>query len=79
MFRTPYQLAATLAAASSDFIFTAAGRLAPYFTRIADVKVLQAPKELAQIRYGMAWHRRLRDDVAQTWLRGIIRELAASL
>jgi DNA-binding transcriptional LysR family regulator len=79
MFRTPYQLAATLVAASSDFIFTAAGRLAPYFTRIANVKVLQAPKELAQIRYGMAWHRRLRDDVAQAWLRGIIREIAASL
>jgi DNA-binding transcriptional LysR family regulator len=79
MFRTPYQLGAALAAANSDFIFTTAGRLAPYFTRIADVKVLRAPKELAQIRYRMGWHRRLRDDVPQAWLRGVIRQIAKTL
>ena len=70
MLRTPYQFGAALATANSDFIFTTAGRLAPYCARIADVKILQAPKELAQIRYRMGWHRRLRDDVPQKWLRG---------
>lgn len=79
MFRTPYQLSAALAAARSDLIFTTAGRLARYFTRLADVRVIRAPKELAPIRYGMAWHRRLRDDAPQAWLRGLIREIAASL
>jgi DNA-binding transcriptional LysR family regulator len=68
-----------MAAARSRMICTSARRLALDFAQIADVRLLAAPREFPKIAYHMAWHSRLRDDVAQKWMRSQIRSAASDL
>ena len=78
-FRTPYQLSAMLVAARSTMICTTARRLATQFASVADIRFLSAPRELPKIAYRMTWHRRLRDDATQIWLRQQVRLVAKNL
>jgi hypothetical protein len=38
--------------------------------------VIQAPAEIQQMSFAMAWHPRLDDDPAHRWLRAMILETA---
>ena len=78
-YRSPYQLSAMLAASRSSMICTTARRLATQLAPVANVRLLGAPRELPKIAYRMAWHRRLRDDAAQTWLRKQLWVIAKDL
>ena len=78
-YRSPYQLSAMLAASRSTMICTTARRLATQLAPVANVRLLAAPRELPKIAYRMAWHRRLRDDAAQNWLRKQLRVIAKDL
>ena len=78
-YRSPYQLSAMLAASRSTMICTTARRLATQLAPVANVRLLAAPRELPKIAYRMTWHRRLRDDAAQNWLRRQIRVIAKDL
>jgi len=78
-YRSPYQLSAMLAASRSTMICTTARRLATQLAPVASVRLLAAPRELPKIAYRMAWHRRLRDDAAQNWLRNQLRVIAKDL
>jgi hypothetical protein len=40
---------------------------------------VNAPAEFADFTYGMAWHRRLRDDTMLCWLRAQVRTAANAL
>ncbi len=75
-YRSPYQLSAILVASRSTMICTTARRLATQLAPVANVRLLAAPRELPKIAYRMTWHRRLRDDAAQNWLRKQIRVIA---
>jgi DNA-binding transcriptional LysR family regulator len=77
--RTPYGLSAMMAAARSAMVCTAARRLATEFARVADVRLIRAPREFPKIAYHMAWHNRLRDDAAQKWIRHQVRLAADDL
>jgi DNA-binding transcriptional LysR family regulator len=78
-FRTPYQMPALLATADSDMIFTTPRRPAKLLAAIAGLQILDAPKELTDFTYGMAWHRRHSNDVVHQWLRAQVRTAAQSL
>ena len=76
-YRSPYQLSAMIAASRSTMICTTARRLATQLAAVANVRLLTAPPEFPAIAYRMVWHRRLRDDAAQTWLRTQLAAIAA--
>jgi DNA-binding transcriptional LysR family regulator len=78
-YRSPFQLSAMLAASQSTMICTTARRLATQLAPVANVRLLSAPRELPKIAYRMAWHRRLRDDAAQSWLRHQLSAIAKQL
>jgi DNA-binding transcriptional LysR family regulator len=75
----PYFLPACLAVAGSDMILTAPNRLARELEKIAPVRVVKAPRELAGFKYEMTWHARLTADPAHAWLRDQIRAVARGL
>jgi DNA-binding transcriptional LysR family regulator len=77
--RTPFHLSAILATARSQLICTLSRRLAVQLAPIANLRIVRAPDEFARFVYGMAWHRRLRDDPAHAWLRAQVRAVSAAL
>jgi DNA-binding transcriptional LysR family regulator len=79
IFRTPFPISAILATGMSDMIYTTPRRTAAILESIAGVRILDAPKELTNFTYAMAWHRRMRDDVIQSWLRSLVRNVAKQL
>jgi DNA-binding transcriptional LysR family regulator len=79
LFRTPFPISAILATGMSDMIYTTPRRSAKTLESLGQVRILDAPKELAKFTYAMAWHRRMRDDVVQAWLRALVRSVAKQL
>jgi DNA-binding transcriptional LysR family regulator len=77
--RTQFPLSAALITASSQMIFTTPRRLANVLIRAANLRIIDAPRELADFKYGMAWHRRLDDDAMNCWLRSQVRMAAKAL
>jgi DNA-binding transcriptional LysR family regulator len=77
--RTRFHLAAIFATARSELICTLSRRLAVQLAPIASLRMVGAPREFPRLVYGMAWHRRLRDDAAHAWLRDQVRGVAAAL
>jgi DNA-binding transcriptional LysR family regulator len=75
----PYFLPACLAVAQSNMILTAPSRLAGELAKIAAVRVIKAPPELAGFKYEMTWHARLTADPAHAWFRDQIRAVAREL
>ena len=78
-YRSPYQLSAMLAASHTTMICTTARHLAKKLAPVANVRLVAAPRELPKIAYRMAWHRRLREDVAHHWLRDQFALIARDL
>jgi hypothetical protein len=60
----PYFQPACLAVAQSNMILTTPSRLAREREKIAVVRVIKAPAELAGFKYEMTWHARLTADPA---------------
>jgi DNA-binding transcriptional LysR family regulator len=75
----PYFLPACLAVAQSNMILTTPSRLARELEKIAAVRVIKAPPELAGFKYEMTWHARLAADPAHAWFRDQIRAVAREL
>jgi DNA-binding transcriptional LysR family regulator len=75
----PYFLPACLAVAQSNMILTTPSRLARELEKVAAVRVIKAPAELAGFKYEMTWHARLAADPAHAWFRDQIREVAREL
>jgi DNA-binding transcriptional LysR family regulator len=79
LLKTPFPITAALAAAGSGMIYTTPRRNAGILESLAGMRVLDAPKELASFSYAMAWHRRLREDVVQSWLRSLVSKVAKQI
>jgi DNA-binding transcriptional LysR family regulator len=75
----PYFLPACLAVARSNMILTTPSRLARQLEKTAGVRVIKAPREIADFRYEMTWHARLTADPAHAWFRDQIRAVARGL
>jgi DNA-binding transcriptional LysR family regulator len=79
LFKTPFPISAALATATSDMIYTTPRRMAQTLQALGGVQIFEAPKELAHFTYAMAWHRRLREDVIQSWLRSLVAGAAETV
>lgn len=77
--KVPYFAAAIAAVSQTDLIATVPKRIALPEAEAGHVSIVPAPPEIEPIRYLMAWHPRLTDDPAHTWLRSIVKESAAGL
>jgi DNA-binding transcriptional LysR family regulator len=78
-FRTPFPISAVLATAASDMIYTTPRRNAAILQSISGVRIVEAPKELTNFTYVMAWHSRMRTDVVQSWLRLLVKRVARQI
>ncbi len=67
--RVPHFLAAGALAASSDLIFTLAGRLAAFFAERHDVVVVEPPISMPAFPVFMRWHRLMHEDPMHRWFR----------
>ena len=74
--RVPYFGAAIHAVQGTSLIATVPKRIAQSYCTNLDLKVMEAPIELEPFRYIMAWHPRLSDDKAHSWLRKLVKESA---
>jgi DNA-binding transcriptional LysR family regulator len=79
LFKTPFPISAAIATAASDMIYTTPRRMAQTLQALGGVRILDAPKELARFSYAMAWHRRVRDDAIQSWLRSLVTGVAKTI
>jgi DNA-binding transcriptional LysR family regulator len=79
VYRTQFPLSAALVTATSRMIYTTPRRLARVLVGTANLRIVDAPVEFSDFKYGMAWHRRLRDDTVQLWLRAQVRTAAKDI
>jgi DNA-binding transcriptional LysR family regulator len=65
--------------AQSDMIAVLAEREARVFAAEAPLQVLPLPFASPSLTIAMLWHRRVEDDAAHRWLRGLVRRVTRSL
>lgn len=63
----------------ADFIGVMGRLPAQPFVDDGAAAILKTPVPLPALEFKLVWHRRLSDDPAHSWLRGIIREVARSV
>lgn len=71
--QVPYFAAAIQAAAQSRLVATVPERILPLYEYQPGIRVVAAPPEIKPFPYYMAWHPRLDTDIANRWLRDLIR------
>jgi DNA-binding transcriptional LysR family regulator len=76
--RAPY-LSAAGVLAQSDMVATLSRRIAAAFLRGHPLQVRELPCPSPQISEGMLWHRRLENQPAHRWLRGVIEATSKRL
>ncbi|HEX7967327.1 MAG TPA: LysR family transcriptional regulator [Stellaceae bacterium] len=69
--RAPYLSAARILS-QSDMVATLSRRIAEAFTRTDPLQVRELPCPSPHVSIGMLWHRRLENQPAHRWLRGLI-------
>jgi DNA-binding transcriptional LysR family regulator len=60
----------------SDMVLTVPRRLATRLAKIARVRAISPPIELAEFRYIQVWHPRMDSDPAHQWLRRMFADAA---
>jgi DNA-binding transcriptional LysR family regulator len=65
--------------ARSDMVAVLAERLARVFAAEVPLQVLPLPVASPSLTVAMLWHRRVEDDAAHRWLRGVVRRATRSL
>ena len=61
----------------TDMVATVPHRMAKRIAAMSDTQVIAAPKEFQRFTYLQVWHPRYHSDPAHTWLRGLIKQVAA--
>jgi DNA-binding transcriptional LysR family regulator len=77
--RLPFFLPAIFAIAKTDLILTVPRRLAKITAPIADLRVVEPPREIKAFPYFMAWHSRLTTEPAHAWFRDQWRTVARKI
>lgn len=65
--------------AQSNMVATLSSRIAKAFVRSDELRVVELPCQSPRVTLGMLWHRRLDNQPAQRWLRGLITTLCKKL
>jgi DNA-binding transcriptional LysR family regulator len=77
--RIPFFVPTILSIARTDLVITVPRRLAKIMAPIANVWVVEQPREIRGLSYFMAWHPRLEAEPAHTWFREQILAVARSI
>jgi DNA-binding transcriptional LysR family regulator len=72
----PFFVPTVLAIARTDLVLTLPRRLAKIMVAVADVRVVEPPREIKGFSYFMAWHARLTSEPSHVWFREHLRRLA---
>jgi DNA-binding transcriptional LysR family regulator len=75
----PFFVPTILTIARTDLILTLPRRLAKIIARIADVRVVEPPREIKGFSYFMVWHPRLTAEPAHVWFREQLRGAARKI
>ena len=75
----PFFVPAVLAIARTDLVLTLPRRLAKTMVAVADVRVVEPPREIKGFSYFMAWHARLTSEPAHVWFREHLRKIARAI
>jgi hypothetical protein len=62
----------------TQLVLTIPARLAAAFADPSRTRVLAAPRELGDLHFCAVWQPRVDKDPSHTWLRGIVRTVAAA-
>jgi DNA-binding transcriptional LysR family regulator len=76
---TPHFLVAPTVLARTNLIATLVERVAREFTPALNLKILPCPLPLKGFPVFMRWHQSMRDRATNSWLRGIIAEVAMNV
>jgi len=76
--KIPYFASAAWTIEHSDMILTVPKRLAKRLAKIARIRMVEPPVELAEFRYIQVWHPRMDSDPAHLWLRRMFVEAAVA-
>ena len=71
----PHFLAIPLILAESDLVVTVPYAIGISFAKMADLKILRPPIQVAPAEVKQHWHARFHHDPANRWLRGVVAEL----
>ena len=77
--RIPFFVPTILTIARTDLVLTVPRRLEKITAAIADVRVVEPPREIKGFSYFMAWHSRLTTEPAHAWFRDQLRIAARSI
>jgi len=72
--KIPYFASAAWTIEHSDMVLTVPRRLAKRLAKIARIRSIEPPIELAEFRYIQVWHPRMDSDPAHLWLRRMFAE-----
>jgi len=75
----PFFVPTMLAIARTDLVLTLPRRLAKIMVPVADVRVVEPPRELKGFSYFMAWHARLTSEPAHAWFRDTLSTIARTI
>jgi DNA-binding transcriptional LysR family regulator len=71
-------LVAPLVVAATDLVLTLPARLAHVFAHSHGLRVVAPPAELPRVTLWQIWHQRRNQEPAHAWLRGVLRDAAAT-
>jgi DNA-binding transcriptional LysR family regulator len=74
----PYHVLGTSILPGTELLLTVPARLAAEFADPRRTRVLAAPRELGDLHFYSVWHPRADQDPSHTWLREIVRTVAAA-
>jgi DNA-binding transcriptional LysR family regulator len=77
--RLPFFVPTVLAVARTDLTLTLPRRLAKIMAPLADVRIVEPPREIKGFSYFMAWHPRLTSEPAHAWFREHLRAVARTI
>lgn len=69
----PFFVPAIFAISQTDLILTVPHKLAEITADVANVRILEAPREIQPFPYFMSWHPRLTNEPAHIWFREQLR------
>jgi DNA-binding transcriptional LysR family regulator len=73
--RVPHFLAVPLIVAESDLVVTVPYAIGASFAKMADLRLLRPPIEVARAEVKQHWHARFHHDRANRWIRGVVAAL----
>lgn len=78
-FRLPHGLAAVIALSRSDMIAVVTRRAALLFAQVAPLVIVVPPLTIPPVKFRLIWNRRLHENAAHQWLRGLLTTVGGTV